>query len=99
MKLTELKPRWYVLHEGGPKVGLTFECPHCRVQRLGVAFHHAGGDIIADKEWETHGPGTALWTITGDQDTQSFENVSLTPSVDASSFGCWHGFITDGEIR
>src|ERR1035437_4459311 len=98
MKLTELNPRWYVLHEGGPKVGLTFDCPHCRARRLGVAFHHAGGDMIADAVPDTHGPGENSWTISGDQDTHSFENVTLMPSVDASSFGCWHGFITNGEI-
>lgn len=99
MKLTELNPRWYVLHAGGPKVGLTFDCPHCRVRRLGVAFHHAGEEIMADAEPEMHGPGDAVWTITGDQNTTSFDDVSLMPSVDASSFGCWHGHITNGEIK
>lgn len=98
MKLTELNPRWYALQEGGPRVGLTFDCPHCRSRRLGVGFHHAASDLIADAEPETHGPGESRWVISGDQHTTSFESVSLTPSIDASKFGCWHGFITNGEI-
>lgn len=97
MKLTELNPRWYVLHEGGPKSGLTFDCPHCHARRLGVGFHHVGIEAIRDEEPDTHVGARPSWVITGDQDTHSFENVSLTPSVDASAFGCWHGFITNGE--
>lgn len=99
MRLTDLNPRWFVLHEGGPKTGLTFDCPCCRKTRLGVAFHHAGAEAIEDEEPDTHGPGGSRWIISGDDNTQSFENVTLTPSIDASSFGCWHGFITNGEIR
>jgi uncharacterized protein (DUF983 family) len=34
LKLTELDPHWYVLENGGPVVGISFECPHCRTQRL-----------------------------------------------------------------
>lgn len=30
---------------------------------------------------------------------EGFERMSLTPSLDASASGHWHGFITDGEIR
>lgn len=34
------------------------------------------------------------WKWEGD----SFENLTVTPSIDASASGNWHGFITNGEI-
>lgn len=93
MKLTELNPRWYVLRDGGPRVGFTFDCPHCRTQRLGIAVHDEGHRIIAAQEPQAFPPGT-VWQITGGVD---FHDISLTPSIDASGFGHWHGFITFGE--
>ncbi len=36
-----------------------------------------------------------LWNRTGD----SYETMTLSPSIDASASGHWHGFITSGEIR
>jgi hypothetical protein len=40
-------------------------------------------------------PPGFLWTRTG----ETFEALTLTPSVDASPAGHWHGFVTKGEIR
>lgn len=40
-------------------------------------------------------PGRTFWQRTG----ESFETLTLTPSVDASGFGHWHGFIVGGEAR
>ncbi len=97
MNLTALAPKWYVLHDGGPKSGLTFQCPHCLTQRLAVAFHPHGEQMMLEHEPEAHHLGPE-WTLTGDDDFHSFEHVTLTPSVDASKFGHWHGWITNGEI-
>lgn len=94
MKLTDLDPRWFVLERGGPRVGVSFLCPHCRRERLAVAFHHAGHELIDDSYIRAHAPQTQhIWAMTGD----SFENMSLSPSVDASKSGHWHGFITNGQ--
>jgi hypothetical protein len=38
--------------------------------------------------------GGKHWHRTGD----SFETLSLTPSIDCSHFGHWHGFLTAGAI-
>jgi len=38
------------------------------------------------------------WTIEGGIDNASFENISVTPSIDGSAGGNWHGHITNGEI-
>ena len=35
------------------------------------------------------------WTRTGDD----FASMSVTPSLDASASGHWHGYITGGEIK
>jgi hypothetical protein len=35
------------------------------------------------------------WSITG----TDFSNLSVTPSLDASASGNWHGFITNGEVK
>jgi Family of unknown function (DUF6527) len=34
------------------------------------------------------------WVITGD-----FSNMTVTPSLDASASGHWHGSITNGECQ
>lgn len=111
MKLTELEPRWasaYAAPEG-TKQGITFLCPHCRVVRLAVFFDApiCGSPAVDIKqlhrdisEVENHPlrdvhVGAVLWHREGD----SFETLTLTPSIDASRWGCWHGFITGGEVR
>lgn len=96
MKLSELDPRWYVLENRGPIVGLTFECPHCQKERLGVKFHHRGHEAIDDAYIMALSPDTNhIWTADG----ADFNTLTLSPSVDASASGHWHGFITNGEIR
>lgn len=69
-------------------VGLTFRCPHC-IGRLYVPFANPldGGPAMPNSRG-------CSWQRTGD----TFESLSLTPSVDASEGGCWHGFITNGEV-
>ena len=93
MRLVDLNPRWYVLHEGGPRVGFTFDCPCCKSLRLGVAVHDAARKMILEAEPDTHPPGF-IWNIIAGTD---FHDISISPSVDASSFKHWHGYITAGE--
>lgn len=93
MRLLDLNPRWYVLVQDGPKVGMTFDCPHCLDQRLGVLFHHQGREVMEDSVIHAEGGAGNIWTLTGPDD---FASLSLTPSVDASNSGHWHGFITNG---
>jgi hypothetical protein len=96
MKLTDLEPRYYVREEGGHPVGITFACPHCAAsgQRLAIAIHLDGTDMDPDpdnpQQW---GAPETVWKVeAGD----SFENLSLSPSIDAKNH--WHGYITNGEI-
>ena len=40
------------------------------------------------------GEGNNIWKMTGN----TFEDITLSPSIDTSSSGHWHGFIQNGEI-
>jgi hypothetical protein len=95
MKLTELDPRWYTLDESGKIAGITFDCPHCKKERLGIPFHHNGHEAMDDAYIRAHNPSASqIWTMTGND----FSDVTFSPSIDASHCGHWHGFVTNGEI-
>lgn len=99
MRLLELNPRWVALESGGQRVGLSFDCPHCRTQRLAVLFHHHGRAAIEDQYiLAHHGADDTrhIWDLQGQDD---FATLTLSPSIDASKSGHWHGWIQSGEIR
>lgn len=114
MKLVDLKPRWlgaggegiYNRNEQGelipaPErhgVGITFICPcgthpsddEYDTDRCAILFENPldGGGRF-DSTTKGH-----YWTRTG----ETFETLTLTPSIQRVD-GCrWHGFITNGEI-
>lgn len=96
MKLTDLEPRWWSASTGEhageqDRHGLTFLCPHCRATRLGVAFSHSPAHIEM--------PGTQrtehIWQASGDD---AFETITISPSIDASAGGHWHGWIRNGAV-
>ena len=100
MRLTELAPRWAMDADiviGGVHrhyadrhgMALTFECPHCRTCRLGVWFANPIDGLPPTDDAKT------LWQRTG----ESFDVLTLTPSIDASNHGHWHGTIFNGEVR
>jgi len=113
MRLTDLNPHWVAASWSPPgaKLGIRFDSPTIP-GRIAVFFKNpiCGNDAIdlqrlleaqrdcdhPDYEtWlnETH-IGKTLWSRTGD----SFESLSLIPSIDCSEWGGWHGFITNGGI-
>lgn len=106
MKLTELDPRWITFHGWASDspfcIGLTFQCPHCRSQRLGVLFDHPiDPDHVAETFGVAYDPaafgaglGMKAWTRSGD----TFDTLTLTPSINTKESGHWHGFITNGEV-
>lgn len=71
-------------------MGVSFECPHCRTIRIGVFFSNPvdgkppSDDFDAQHLWYREGTG--------------FDDLTLSPSVDASGHGHWHGHIRDGEV-
>lgn len=103
MKLNDLDPRWCidadivlggrVAHdENRIGMGLSFACPCCvgtpRETRLALFVSNpVDGKPPADG-------CAALWRRAG----TSFDDLTLSPSIDASAHGHWHGFVTHGEI-
>lgn len=98
MHLTELEPRWY--ESRGTRVGMTFRCPHCPADaetRLAIAIHLDGTNMDPDPDNpQQFAAGEHVWNVVGGS---GFDDLSLSPSVDASKFGHWHGHITGGEIK
>jgi hypothetical protein len=115
MRLAELEPRWWSQDgRHGQGVTFRCPCPRCqagpRTVRLAVAFANPLDlgdpvDMGHKKAWwpamgggphcEDLVPPGIHWNRTGD----TFDTLSISPSVDASAAGHWHGFITKGEVR
>jgi hypothetical protein len=113
MRLIDLNPRWFGLPPA-LKQGLTFDCPCCcntdRAVRLAVPFVNPidGSAPISlepkilwpllcpppTAEGQVTVPPGFHWTRTG----ETFDVLTLSPSVDASKSGHWHGHIMAGGI-
>jgi hypothetical protein len=92
-RLIELNPRWYIAADSPDILGITFDCPCCKVIRLGVPFVEVidRDGLPDDVHWGRPG---VKWNRSG----ETFETLSLSPSIDASAFGHWHGHISSGEV-
>ena len=99
MRLTELEPKWTASESGRHGMGVSFLCPVHHDHRLAVGFVNTvdGGPAFTDMNY--------LWQRSG----ETFDTLTLGPSVDASSnaecsvdgmvkTSCWHGFIKNGEV-
>jgi hypothetical protein len=96
MRITELSPEWI-----GDKKGIMFLCPCCKDMTLTCYFEATPMkqqmQTAAIMRPNNHGKIVPVnpkfaWTRQGDD----FETLTITPSVDASASGHWHGFITNG---
>lgn len=101
MKLTDLDPSWIVEGAGRNGMGVMFWCPHCRDRYVGVMFANPidrGPPPTEASRTRTDANGVRtvepLWQRTG----ETFETLTLTPSIDVSKSGHWHGFVTNGEV-
>jgi hypothetical protein len=105
MKLTDLNPSWFGAGGAGisrrqpdgslmpaPErrgVGLAFDCPCGCDEKVYVALSNPldGGAPYTD-------PGEPTWQRTGD----TFEALTLSPSLQRIG-GCgWHGWVRGGEV-
>lgn len=103
MRLADLEPKWV-----SPDV-FTFLCPHCRAdhllcKRIPLSFKeqtalvngHLNRAAEDGEDWPINFvpmKDSACWKIVGD-----FDSMTVTPSIDASASGHWHGHITAGNI-
>lgn len=106
MKLTELEPRW--IH---PNV-FAFLCPHCRKVFLtckNIEMSDQQQYDLYEKEFGEDWNSLVVpcnsatsWSISGSvpiaTDAAFVTNLTVTPSIDASKSGHWHGHITNGEV-
>lgn len=92
VRLIDLNPRW-VTSAGRTGAGLSFDCPGtcCATaavrQRMQVLFRNPmdGGDpSVGEPRWNRSG--------------STFDDLTLTPSIDASASGHFHGWISNGEV-
>ena len=98
MRLTDLDPKW--LNE--ERTVFAFRCPHCKATLLtcksvpmstrdqcrlfAAALPSNDGDVVPTKQ-------DVAWKVVG----EDFATMTVTPSLDASASGHWHGSITSGE--
>ena len=106
MRLTDLEPRW--IH---PNL-FVFLCPHCRKDLLTcknvVMSHREQYDLyekVFGQDWNLLivpcNPDfcwSIFGTIPADISAAFIQNLTVTPSIDASPSGHWHGWITNGEV-
>jgi hypothetical protein len=99
MRLIELSPKWLI--KDGKRVGFTFVSP-TNPQWRQSCFENPPP---RREQWELFGDDDvqgcnpqAHWIVHGGIDAASFETMTVTPSLDGSAGGLWHGFITNGEI-
>jgi hypothetical protein len=85
MKLAALSPKWIAV--GAGDVGISFACPCGRCgERVYVLFANPldGGPTVEPKGWQRTG--------------ETFDDLTLRPSI-AVADGCrWHGFVTAGDV-
>ena len=101
MKLIDLEPRW--LEHKGERIGFAFRSPTAKRFWQTVFFaptHRNIQDLVTERELGEDAVvqlcnEKAMWRIVGGD---SFENLTIKPSVDGSAGGLWHGHITNGEI-
>lgn len=102
MKLTDLNPHFIGSggegvydKDGNPVperhgVGIVFDCPcgnsECPALYVGFSNPKDGGPPL-------EGP-QPKWSRSGD----TFEDISLTPSILRTSHCGWHGYVTNGQI-
>lgn len=91
----------------GKRIGFTFVCPTNPKFRQSCfpdppqtseqcdIFDAMHGDHIMVQPCNS----SKHWQIAGGIESASFETMTVTPSLDGSPGGLWHGHITNGEIK
>jgi hypothetical protein len=98
MRLNDFRPKWVqpeaVRVPVPVYVGVSFDCPHCGSQRLSIGFRQPidPQGLLNGTTWQ---PQSLAWDRTGD----SFDALTLAPSIDFSPQGHWHGHIINGEVQ
>lgn len=100
MRLIELNPRWITDNL------FAFHCPHCKKVFLTCKNVPIGRaeqiELLQRAELEPTGPRYGVVqskpNVAWSWDSKNFETMTVTPSIDASESGHWHGHIRKGAI-
>lgn len=99
MRLNDLDPKW--ITKDGKRIGFTFRSPTDPKWRQSCFENppprREQWELFEDDDVQGCNPA-AHWTIQGSIESAAFETLTVTPSLDGSAGGLWHGFITNGEI-
>lgn len=101
MKLTELDPHWLTpdvfMFRSPIGRGNWLCCPRVKMTR------NEQFDLFEANQMEPTGKDAVIVGWKEDcvwhYDGSDFETMTVTPSIDASASGNWHGHITNGKIR
>jgi len=99
MKLTDLDPRWLYLDDR--QVGFCFRSPKNEKWYQSCFFEQVErrvqwkllSDELGHCNYQACDSDT-VWTREGD----FFKDLTVSPSLDGSKGGLWHGYIIDGQI-
>lgn len=96
MRLVDLQPEWITpdmfIFKSPTGHGDWLTCkriPLSFKEQYDLIYPRFKGKIVVQTKEEM------AWNFTGND----FTTLTVTPSIDASASGNWHGFITQGEIR
>lgn len=104
MRLIDLDPQWIM--QDGRRIGFTFVSPTNSSLRQSCfpvppSMHEQMDlfDALHGEHQMVQGCNpTHRWTIAGGIENATFDRMTVTPSLDGSAGGLWHGYITNGEI-
>lgn len=100
MRLIELDPKW--IEKDGKRIGFTFRSPTDPKWRQSCfenpPARREQWELFEDDDDVQGCNPDAHWAIAGGLDAAAFETMTVTPSLDGSAGGLWHGHITNGEI-
>ena len=108
--LVDFKPHWISLPQWASKdpfyVGVSFLCPHCEINMCPTCGHVPGHKRLAVMFWPPIDPSKLLGNSFDLPDNgghrrasgESFDSLTLSPSIGFDSCGHWHGYITDGRF-
>lgn len=113
MRLIELDPKWLVVDgRRFGLVFRCPHCRKCYLSCFFVPMPHIAGDDYLDSQCALFATVLSeaevyetvpckrnyVWTASPVVAEATFDNLSITPSLDASASGHWHGFVTNGGI-
>jgi hypothetical protein len=104
MKLLDLDPQWLLVD--GRRVGFTFVSPTDRRYRQSCFVDPPNVNDQVDLFDQQLGETVVVqpcnpsdhWAIVGGIEAADFATMTVTPSLDGSPGGLWHGHIKRGEI-